>query len=375
MRNENDTVAVLGLGPIGLLVCTALKEKGFNPIGYEVNTRGSIFDPTSNQGYGLTCDAAVVKYIQDLVGDSIRDHFIVLKKIEKFETTGESAHDQAHTSEQKCVINRGQLVTTLISKLEEMNVQLNFGKKIDENFINELNENPLVQNIIDCTGIHSIVRNHLFGDTAVYRKIRTYYGKFLNTDDVVSNFVGTEFEVIEKRGLRLLCKPTTSTEYGWQICANEDMFSQIDFTQPGTKDTNLVKIMHIIINHMKEHGWSQDFISMIEKTPSTTKSIRVGRISDREPIDVSFIEDKRQNGDMGKFVMIGDSLHSMVPYIDGGFNTGVVGVMCYMRNLQPVNDASVVDWNQVNGNYECHHLSYATQKQRESLEKATLCHF
>ena len=150
MQNEN-TIVVLGLGPIGLLVCTALKEKGFNPVGYDVNTRGSIFDPQSNQGYGLTCDDAVVKYIQDLVGDLIKNHFIELTNIHTFDKTGKLAHDPIHDpkSEKKHVINRGHLVTTLIRKLEEMNVQLNFGKKIDENFINELNEKPSVKNILN----------------------------------------------------------------------------------------------------------------------------------------------------------------------------------------------------------------------------------
>lgn len=389
---KKSTVVVLGLGPIGCILAYELHNLGFIVKCYESRNESDMLDYKSHQGYGITCTPSTLSYLHSYDNST---HNIEGKVVEmdgeyiKYDKYGNKLYEDKR-ADKYCVINRGDIVKRFLAELKHKNINITFDCDLTPDFIKELQNNDSIQNVFDCTGIHSVVRNHFTATNwglPQYLNILSYYGIIENA--CVPDFVGKEFQVVDKGGIRMFCKPVTHSQYNWQVFIKQSTFD--NHYGENVRLKNDYEIKKFIIAEMEKDGWSENFISLIRNTKennddinenNTFKYIRQGRICDRNPIEKEDLKRMRKAGELGKFVMVGDSLHAMTPYRGKGFNIGVQGIIRYISLLKHElthnnnnNTNDTIRWKDINEKYEYDQIAYATPTQEKCRQDVIDCHF
>ncbi|KZT52074.1 FAD/NAD(P)-binding domain-containing protein [Calocera cornea HHB12733] len=346
-------IIVIGAGITGPLLALLLKHKGFEPVVYERHT--SV--PLGGLVVNLSPQVFKVLNIVGLAHDVLSLGIPVERTVMRSEITGQILQDMdlpsrvlQTTGWPMSLTIRSKYNQFLVQKMEERGIPAHWGRKLVDvqqeggkvTAVFEDGTSDEGDVLVGCDGIHSKVRDALFGATpAEYTGVvsvnialklsstvadETQIGGFTPyTEELHPGTGPATMRQVTGNGCHFICSPSTENKYFWAVNVPDE--------SPMLEDWRTASKSQVgkMLGSLPCARWSGDTGKIIAGTEDV---IRFGLYL--RPIPPVWHK--------GRAVLLGDAAHPTTPFLGQGANQSTEDVYHLVRVLvqnQPWTDASL----------------------------------
>ncbi|KZT52073.1 FAD/NAD(P)-binding domain-containing protein [Calocera cornea HHB12733] len=324
-------VIVIGAGVTGPLVAMLLKYKGFDPVIYERHA-----SPPSG-GLSLLLSGQVFKVLNiiGLAEEAIAISQPMDRVLQTSEVTGRVLIDapiyaniRETTGWPICAVVRTTLSNFLLESAQRRGIPVYLGKKLvdvkqdDEKVTASFEDGSSDEGelLLGCDGLHSKVRDGLFGATPVEYTGLTAIGGFTPYTDTVRATAPYTALQVTGDGCHFVCLPTSENMYMWVVNLPGEPETKEDWrTAEGQKVANM-------LDSLPPVNWGGDAGQIIL---NSAEVVRFGLYL--RPISPVWHK--------GRTVLLGDAAHPTTPFLGQGANQSsedVYHLVCMLVKHAPL---------------------------------------
>jgi salicylate hydroxylase len=312
----NKTFIIVGAGVAGLALSYCIKK-------FRIPIECIVFERDENrhirkQGYSLTIQQTISFF--DEIGLKEEFEALVFHFTKSYTTAIWNGNViREHEFQKHVTVPRKSLRDLFLDNAEKLGVEIRWDHQLLEfqqihnlvsaKFKNKQKiEEVTGSAIIGCEGFHSVVRQKIVHDLAVYLGVLLVVG--------ISPIppYGGEFQVSKEGGARVFSKPFSQTETMWQLT----------ITWPESKIVPTMEELKLMCLGWTE-GWKFDIPQLISSTD--VRDMRTHLLNDRNPLNsvlpMEFLG-----------TLMGDSAHPMSPFKGQGVNSALEDVRYLTKVLR-----------------------------------------
>ncbi|KZT52072.1 FAD/NAD(P)-binding domain-containing protein [Calocera cornea HHB12733] len=329
-------IIIIGAGIGGPLLALLLKHKGFEPVVYE--RHNSI--PSSGLAVSLSAQGFKVLNIMGLAEEAMSLGVQSERMVHRSQITGKVLQDvdsqstvRKMTGWPSSITLRSKLCQWLADKMVARGIPIHWGKKfvdlkqVGEKVTANFEDGTSVEGdlLVGCDGIHSKVRDALFGPTpAEYTGLVAIGGFTPYTEELHPTRPLTTNQV-SGNGCHFICMPTAEDKYFWAVSVPEEAEMLEDWR---TAQPTQVSEM---LGSLPASKWEGDTGKIINASESV---IKFGL----------YLRPVPQVWHKGRVVLLGDAAHPITPFLGQGANVSTEDVYHLVRVLvqhAPLTDDSL----------------------------------
>jgi len=330
-------IIIIGAGVAGPVLAMLLKHKGFEPVIYERNA--SV--PSGGLALALSAQSFKVLNIIGLADEVLALGIQTEAMVQRSEITGKILQERTErqsglretTGWPMSVTMRSKYSKFLVEKTEERGIAIHWGKKLVDvkqdgdkvTAVFEDGTSDVGDLLVGCDGLHSKVRDALFGKTPAEYTGLVAIGGLTPWTDELPEPKPLLTSSVWGRGCHFFCSPTAEHGYFWASTMAEEAEMLEDWRTAGS-----VEISDVLTS-LPSSKWSGDTGKIIASSRDVVKFGLYLR-----PIPPVWHK--------GRAVLLGDAAHPTTPFLGQGANVTAEDIYHLVRALvfnEPLTNESI----------------------------------